>query len=96
MSRQQVVQLLNQEGVPAGPGYTMPLYGYGVFKSTHGKTPSLSPFVAQHVDYSRVSCPVCEQVCRDTIWLGQTVLLADSSRMRQIVKAVRKVCSLAK
>jgi dTDP-4-amino-4,6-dideoxygalactose transaminase len=96
MSRQQFIQLLNQEGVPAGAGYTLPLYQYGFFKSVRDMTPSLAPYVAQHVDYSRTFCPVCEQVCRDTIWFGQSVLLGTPATMRQIVKAVRKVCSLAK
>jgi hypothetical protein len=85
-----------REGVPAGPGYTVPLYGYGVFKSTHGKTPSLSPFVAQHVDYSRVSCPVCEQAVVDTVWVYQSPLLADDDAIRSIVAAVRKVAENTK
>ncbi len=91
MNRQLFLQLLRAEGVPASEGYALPLYQYGFFKSSRGMTPSLAPFVAQHVDYSRVSCPVCEQVCRDTVWLGQSILLAAPARMRQIVEAVVKV-----
>jgi hypothetical protein len=38
---------------------------------------------------------VCEQVCRDAVWIPQHVLLADDAQMRQVARAVEKVIANA-
>jgi hypothetical protein len=43
------------------------------------------------VDYRDVSCTVCEQVCRDAVWLPQNVLLADEPKIHRLAEAIRKV-----
>jgi hypothetical protein len=65
------------EGVPLLPGYERPLYRNAVF--------------AAH-EAAAAKCPVAEQVCTDTCWIFQTVLLADASAMHSIVDAIGKVC----
>jgi hypothetical protein len=42
-------------------------------------------------DYRQTHCPVCEQVCRDAVWIPQNVLLARPEDMDQIAEAIRKV-----
>jgi hypothetical protein len=47
------------------------------------------------VDYRQVQCPICEQICTDTVWIFHTLLLADEPAMHQVVAAIRKVCENA-
>jgi hypothetical protein len=47
-------------------------------------------------DYTHVSCPVCEQVCRDAVWIPQNVLLAEESRIERLAEAIRKVAHHAR
>lgn len=94
MSRERFVEALQAEGVPSGVGYTEPLYKMGFFARKRGRNPAIVPFAAQDVDYTNVFCPVCEQVCSDTVWLMHPALLAPKSAVRKIIAAVRKVCRL--
>jgi hypothetical protein len=34
---------------------------------------------------------VCEQVCRDAVWIPQNVLLAEEPRIRRLAEAICKV-----
>lgn len=43
------------------------------------------------MDYRQVSCPVCEQVCQDAVWIPQHVLLAEAPDIRALAAAVEKV-----
>ena len=97
ISRAKFIQALSAEGVPCSPGYTLPLYKYGLFR--HGrndKNRGCQPFYAGKIDYAGVSCPVCEQVCATTVWFKQAMLLAGAPAMRSIVRAVQKVCDHAR
>jgi hypothetical protein len=47
------------------------------------------------VDYRGVSCPVCEQVCSDAVWIPQEVLLAEESQILRLAEAIRKVVANA-
>jgi hypothetical protein len=42
-------------------------------------------------DYRDVSCPVCEQVCNDAVWIPQNVLLGNESQILLLAEAIRKV-----
>jgi dTDP-4-amino-4,6-dideoxygalactose transaminase len=90
-SRTEFLQALNAEGIPCGSGY-VPLYKEVVFQR---KTAGLGSWCrsGRHVDYSAVSCPVCEAVCADAVWLSQTQLLGPRSDMDDIATAVAKVQS---
>ena len=79
-SRAEFLKALSAEGVPCGGGYG-PLYREALF---HGRG---------EVDYRRYAetCPVCEEVCQDTVWLGQQMLLGPSEDMDDIAGAIRKI-----
>jgi hypothetical protein len=38
---------------------------------------------------------VCEQVCRDAVWIPQNVLLAEDTQIENVVKAIRKIAACA-
>ena len=92
-SRDEFLAALNAEGVPASRGWYHPLYANGVFRNaTQGPANGISaPLYGKGVDYTQVHCPVCEQVCRDAVWIPQHVLLADEPAMRSLAEAVRKI-----
>lgn len=91
--RSRFIEALQAEGVPASEGWYRPLYRNGVFANAHVGPPHgiRSPLAGRGVDYRNVSCPVCEQVCRDTVWIPQNVLLAEESQTRRLADAIRKV-----
>jgi dTDP-4-amino-4,6-dideoxygalactose transaminase len=93
MSRDRMIEALVAEGVPVSKGWYRPLYRNGVFAQAHrGPAHGIrAPLAGKGVDYTRVSCPVCEQVCRDAIWIPQHVLLAEESQIRMLAAAVEKV-----
>ncbi|RME51867.1 MAG: DegT/DnrJ/EryC1/StrS family aminotransferase, partial [Caldilineae bacterium] len=76
LPREQFILALRAEGIPASPGYPIPLYQ---------QPPLAAPF-------SRVTpCPNTEQLCQETVWLGQNVLLAEPEEMDDIAAAILKV-----
>jgi dTDP-4-amino-4,6-dideoxygalactose transaminase len=92
-NRNRFIDELKHEGVPASAGWYRPLYKNGVFQTAHqgpahGVT---SPLANKGVDYRDVSCPVCEQVCEDAIWLPQYVLLADPPQIDALCDVLRAV-----
>jgi dTDP-4-amino-4,6-dideoxygalactose transaminase len=97
ISRDRFLEALNAEGVPVSAGWYRPLYGNGLFQNAHeGPVHGItSPLAGKGVDYRRVSCPVCEQVCRDAVWIPQNVLLADEPRILKLGEAIRKIVASA-
>lgn len=93
LSRDRFLEALCSEGVPASKGWYQPLYRNGVFLNAHhGPAHGITaPLAGKEVDYTRVHCPVCEQVCRDAIWIAHPALLAGESQVRLIADAVAKV-----
>jgi dTDP-4-amino-4,6-dideoxygalactose transaminase len=81
---EEFIRALNAEGIPCSTGY-VPLYKERLF---HGKMAGVDGPV---LDYSQVHCPVCEQVCKDTIWIPQVALLAEQKDMEDIATAIRKI-----
>jgi dTDP-4-amino-4,6-dideoxygalactose transaminase len=94
ISRERFVAALTAEGVPAMEGYGTPLYKNPVFERM-STDPNFRPYLGDRVDYRQVQCPVCEQICADTVWIFHTLLLADEPAMQQIAAAIRKVCEHA-
>ena len=84
VQRDAFLEALTAEGVPAGPGYPIPLYKNPVFEN------AVIPG-GRSIDYSQVCCPVTEAVCADSIWIMHQNLLAPAQCMHDIVVAVRKV-----
>jgi dTDP-4-amino-4,6-dideoxygalactose transaminase len=97
VSRDRFLEALVAEGVPASKGWYQPLYGNGVFRNANqGPANGISaPFFGRGVDYTKVHCPVCEQVCRDAVWIPQNVLLADKNTIRLVAQAIQKVVARA-
>jgi len=93
-SREQFIQALRAEGVPAGGGYPHPLYRNPLFQRK-GTGPAFCPvscpYYGREMDYTQVECPNAEAACRQVVWLGQSVLLGSPADMNDIVAAVRKV-----
>jgi dTDP-4-amino-4,6-dideoxygalactose transaminase len=95
ITREKFLQALQAEGVPASEGWHQPLYRNGVFINAHRLPPHgiRAPLGGKGVDYTGVSCPVCEQVCRDAVWIPQNVLLAAEPQIRRLAEAVCKVAA---
>lgn len=88
-SRDEFLRALNAEGIPCSAGY-VPLYKEIVFQR---KTAGIGSWckAGRTVDYGAVHCPVCEEVCGDAVWLFQSLLLAESDDMDDIVEAVSRI-----
>jgi len=88
-SREEFLRAMNAEGIPCFAGY-VPLYKEVVFQR---KTAGIGSWcqAARHIDYSRVHCPVCEQVCTDAVRMAQNVLLGSREDMDDIARAVEKI-----
>ena len=97
LSRDRFLEALNAEGVPAIAGWYRPLYRNGVFLRAHvGPRHGIrAPLTERGVDYTNVTCPVCEHVCSDAVWIPQEVLLAEEAHIVQLANAIEKVVSLA-
>ena len=93
ISRERFIEALQAEGVPASEGWYRPLYRNGVFANAHlGPRHGIrAPLAGTGVDYRGVSCPVCEQVCGDAVWIPHNVLLADEPQVLLLAEAIRKV-----
>ena len=93
ISRARFLEALQAEGVPVSEGWYRPLYRNGVFANAHVGPPHgiRAPLAGMDVDYRHASCPVCEQVCGDAVWIPHNVLLADESQILRIAEAIRKV-----
>jgi dTDP-4-amino-4,6-dideoxygalactose transaminase len=93
VSRDRFIEALNAEGVPVSRGWYRPLYANAVFQNTDRLPvhPIIAPLTGKGIRYSDVCCPVCEQVCRDAVWIPQNVLLADEAAITNLVAAIRKV-----
>ena len=84
------IEALRAEGIPASPGYSIPLYKQPVFRDrNYGiyRSPALSS-----VDYDGMNLPVTERACgSEAVWFSQSVLLGSRDDMEDIVRAVAKI-----
>ncbi len=95
-TREQFLEALTAEGVPASSGYAHPLYKNPVFQRPIADGPESCPlscpFYGRKVDYNAMPCPVCERLCtEEAIWIEHPVLLGTRNDMEDIVAAFRKV-----
>lgn len=97
LSRDRFLEALCAEGVPASKGWYRPLYRNGLFQNAHrGPAHGITaPLAHKGVDYTSVECPVCEQVCREAVWIAHPALLAEPAQVRLIADAVTKVVEAA-
>jgi len=97
VSRDLFVEALIAEGVPASGGWYRPLYANGVFRNPSGEPLHgiRAPVADRASEYARTCCPVCEQACRDAVWIPQNVLLCGADRIGEVAWAIGKVVANA-
>ncbi len=88
-TREQFVEALSAEGVPCSEGY-VPLYKEVVFQKIQAGQGAWCQ-AGRRIDYANLDLPAAEQVCADTVWLGQNMLLGEESDMQEIAKAIHKI-----
>jgi len=88
LPRKTFIEAIQKEGIPAYPGYSIPLYKQPVFLEKR-----FDPrHAAQAVDFSRIHCSVAERACEsEALWLTQSILLGDERDMDDIIAAAEKV-----
>jgi dTDP-4-amino-4,6-dideoxygalactose transaminase len=88
---EEFLTALNAEGVPCSSGY-VPLYKEKVFQNKQAGQGAWCQ-AGRRIDYAAYAeqCPVCEQVCKDTVWLGQSMLLGVKEDMDDIAEAIKKI-----
>jgi dTDP-4-amino-4,6-dideoxygalactose transaminase len=94
VSREKFLEALNAEGIPAWPGYPIPLYKNPLFQNK-GTGPAFCPvscpYYGKKIDYTQVFCPDAERICQEAVWIGHPILLAEKEDMKDIVDAITKL-----
>lgn len=89
--RDKILEALNAEGVPSSLGY-LPLYRAGMFELSPDECPLGCRFYGKTQNYSSLNLPNCERLSdHESIWLSQTMMLADRKRIDEIADAFEKV-----
>ena len=94
IERDKFIEALNKEGIPCNKGYPYPLYKNPLFlRKGEGPRycPISCPYYGKEMDYTKISCPNTERICKEAIWVGHPVLLAEKEDMEDIVRAIRKI-----
>jgi len=94
ISRDQFVDALNAEGIPASCGYLTPVYSNLCFQpgdNAADKSTIRRPLKGSDLDFSRTRCPVAEEACKNIVWLTQSTLLADEDCIRMSALAIWKI-----
>ncbi len=90
--REVFLRALEAEGIPASPGYPLPLYRQPLF--ANGDFGPYSAAFDRHPDlsYAAVHCPNCEEICGGAgAWLYQNVLLGTPEDTDDIARAFEKL-----
>ncbi|WP_020579858.1 DegT/DnrJ/EryC1/StrS family aminotransferase [Actinopolymorpha alba] len=96
LSRARFTEALQAEGIPATPGYAVPLDRQGVFAERRfdlratGYDPDYPP-----TRYGTLDLPVTERFCAELVWIPQHVLLGSDDDIADIVTAAEKVKAVA-
>lgn len=90
--RARFLAAITAEGVPASPGYVLPLHRQPMFLNR-----AFGPYTGfqsarPDIDYGRVELPNCERISGgEGVWLTQNVLLGTREDMDDVVAAFEKV-----
>lgn len=88
LCKEDFVDNLVAEGVPAFMGYPEPLYRQPVFIEKN----FYSYYASQDIDYTKVRCPVCERACyEEAVWITQNGMLGDRTDMECFAQAIEKI-----
>lgn len=92
-TRDEFVEALNAEGIPAGCGYKIPLYRQPLFQDLKNFGPYSSfKQASPDLDYNHIFLPNCESVCTQRgAWLEHRLLLGNESDVNDIATAFEKV-----
>ena len=85
----EFIRALNGEGIPCSSGY-VPLYKEALF-ARYAQRQGAWCQAGQAIDYPNLCLPVCEQVCQDTVWMQQNLLLSTKADMEDIATAIAKI-----
>jgi dTDP-4-amino-4,6-dideoxygalactose transaminase len=88
-SRDSVLKALEAEGIPCSSGYGFPLYRQPLFRN-RAFGPYL-PNASARLNYQETNCPKSEQVCRQCVWIEQSMFLGPRSDMDDIARAFEKI-----
>lgn len=92
LSRADFAGALRAEGIPASPGYPVPLYRQPLFTERRFDVRATGWHEGvQATRYERLHLPVCERACAETVWLPHELLLAPVAEMADVVTAVAKI-----
>ncbi|MBP7146287.1 MAG: DegT/DnrJ/EryC1/StrS family aminotransferase [Acidobacteria bacterium] len=96
--KMSVVKALQAEGIPAHPGYTTPVNRQAFFEWYAERPTGGGPRWGEvwHRRYADQKLPVCEELCRTTIWVKQEILLAGPEEMGDVVEAFARVLDAAR
>jgi dTDP-4-amino-4,6-dideoxygalactose transaminase len=81
-TRDEIVEALSAEGIPASPGYTSLLSDQAGLQQLAADNPGA---------VRGEPCPVTQDVCARSVWFFQNMLLADEHDISDIAEAVAKV-----
>jgi dTDP-4-amino-4,6-dideoxygalactose transaminase len=87
LDRNLVAEALQAEGIPAGAPYQYALHGNPLFQKKN------FPWVpgVEHLDYSKVNCPISDQLAVNTLFLPQYIFLGSDEDVDDVVAALCKV-----
>ena len=93
MSRDRFLQALRAEGIPGSSGYG-PQYKDGVIESTLSSKNFKRSFSAARLKSYReeLVLPENDRLCKEAVWLSQTLLLGTKKDIDDIANAIIKVC----
>lgn len=90
--RETFLEALTAEGIPAAPGYPVPLYAQPLFAQKRFGPYSGAAAYRSDVAANRAACPVSERASKiEGCWLYQSLLLGTQGDMDDIVRAVARI-----
>ena len=88
--KSRFIEALRAEGIPASPGYSIPLYKQPVFRERNYGIYQSKALSA--IEFGEMNLPVTERACSsESVWFTQNVLLGNRGDMDDIVRAVAKI-----
>lgn len=81
-SRGDFIRALQAEGIPCSTGYAELLSRHSVTQAVRSRHPEL---VAEE------PCPNTQRICDESVWLYQSILLAEERELASIPEAIRKI-----
>ncbi len=95
LSRAGFIRALRAEGIPCSEGYGPGLNKAPYLRDAFGSKNFQLMYPKELLDFDRYvernQCPKNDQLCQETVWLSQNLLLGTKSDMDDIVRAIEKV-----